>query len=136
MNDFFKLIVDPRQNIWNEQEKLLESLKEISIENNIAIAMPSSYDEFLKYCRADVEHTYKYFNCYDYIQRVQRRRSIRHVPRWQRNMEPQCRKKYVGKRGMPSKETVQLLEQDGLKFFYLKNRDGSDHLEIQLAPSS
>lgn len=128
-------LVDTRQTSDSvDIQKLAEKLKEISRDWKVEIVSADNTDWFdridngdsFEYCLQDIQAQRSFCDHIHNLERIERRRRLRHVPRGQRNKEPQRRKAYRGKRRLPTETSVQLLERDFISFRVLKNRTGQE----------
>lgn len=131
----YDILVDARTLDHVRLAQITAKLAEIASEKNIGIVTVDNVSDFsehfdrdrlLEYCLHDLEAQRSFCDHIHNLERIERRRRLRHVPRGQRNKEPQRRKAYRGKRRLPTETSVQLLERDFISFRFLKNRTGQE----------
>jgi hypothetical protein len=113
-------------------KELMEKLKKVTAEHakNFELITPTNCDEYLEYCRNDLEKSAVFCDCLHDLRGSERRGSERDVPSCECDQEPICRTENVADVCVPATEAVQLLERSELACRFTKERIGSPSVEL------
>jgi len=124
------IIVSPKIANYERLEEISQKLKEIACENNIAIVMPTSHDEFIDHCLKS-EHFFPIIcdRLYDLCGSEGRGRS-RDVPGSECNSQQEHRKENVSSCCVQAEKAIQLLECDNeITVHIIKERSRPEGVE-------